>query len=409
MLVAKRKNGDNFSLIHHWNRHELEEYRRKEVFFCPDCGQALVLKLGRKRIWHFSHQKEATCSYQYERESDYHLQGKLQLYQWLQDNQVEADIEHYLPNCNQRADVVFYRENKIFAVEFQCSPLDPTMFLKRTNGYLQHGITPIWILGGNQVKRLGENLFSLNQFQSLFLQQHEKQWYLLSYCSQSRCFLFLQHLIPISTNKMIGTLTPITRNEVKLVHLFHPPTRNFRSFSQWIHQLQKFKSNYYIYPNPQQRIILNEFYVNRSHLLTLPPELGLPVPSGIFIETPPLIWQSFLYLDLFHHLLVGDTFTYSQALQSFMTRIHHKQIVSRDVPLGRHGDYTNALKEYLQLLVDCSILDNNSEKFWIKCSFSASDTIDQQREKEQKFYQMHSKNIMKQFLSHPIMKQGEDV
>lgn len=66
MFIAQRKNGEKISLAERWDRKVLDEYRRKETFYCPICNEAVTLKLGSKRIWHFSHQKEAKCLQGYE-------------------------------------------------------------------------------------------------------------------------------------------------------------------------------------------------------------------------------------------------------------------------------------------------------------------------------------------------------
>ncbi|WP_408010724.1 competence protein CoiA family protein [Pseudalkalibacillus sp. A8] len=83
MLLATSSSGQCINLAEDWKKPDLERIRTLNTFQCPVCKNNVTLKLGTKRIWHFSHLKDASCRVETEPESTYHLLGKRQLYRWL--------------------------------------------------------------------------------------------------------------------------------------------------------------------------------------------------------------------------------------------------------------------------------------------------------------------------------------
>lgn len=398
MLVANRKNGEKFSLADYHDRDVLNDFRKKEEFQCPICGELVILKLGSKRIWHFSHRKDANCPQEYERESDYHMKGKLQLYQWIKQNGLEAELESYFPSCKQRADIAFEWRHKRYALEFQCSAISSELFTKRTKGYLASGITPIWLLGGNQLKRMGANLYSFNLFQYLFLRETETGWNLPSYCSDSRNFIFLHHTLPVSSKKVIASMCAYPRSETNPSVLFTPSPVKVIPLSNWLHELQKVKNSFFVHPTLAQQIFLNELYTKQLNMLLLPPELGLPVPSAPFIETPPVVWQTYLYLDILRHLRAGEVISEKNLYNAILIRTHKKQIIPRTIPLLKQNDFFAPVEEYLALLVKITTLEKISDHrykmirpFYLPC------TVEQQTYAEKAFYRKFERIIMNQF------------
>jgi competence protein CoiA len=399
LLVAYRKNGEKFSLADYRDRDELDQYRRKEEFLCPVCGELVILKLGDKRIWHFSHRKEANCPASYERESSYHMMGKLQLYQWLIQKGIDAELESYITTCKQRADIAFEWNYKKYALEFQCSSISSELFIKRTQGYVASGITPVWILGGNQLKRMGANLYSFNHFQYLFIRRENVGWNVPVYCPDTRSFIFLQHIIPVSSKKVVASISTFQRSETNLSALFTPSPTTPMPLTKMINELQKVKTSFFIQPTATQKLFLNELYTKKLNLLLFPPEIGLPVPSAPFIETSPLVWQTYLYLDLLRHLREGEIISEQNVYNAIELRKHRRQITTRTPPLCRTGDDYEATKEYLALLVDISTLEKLSDhRYKMVRPFYLPSTVEQQITAEKRFYDKFDKLIMKQFL-----------
>jgi competence protein CoiA len=395
MLVACRENGEKISLGEQWERSDLDLWRRKEGFSCPQCGERVILKLGNKRIWHFAHQKDSVCVLEYERESEYHMAGKLQLYQWLREQDISAELEKYIPGCKQRADIAFQWREKKYAVEFQCSPIAEELLTKRTEGYLNHGLAPIWIPGGNQLKRTSANTLAMSEFQFLFLRKQGKRWIMPAYCADTRQFIFLAHIIPITSAKVIAKLNPISRLELSLPEFLETPSVRNHSFVYWVQELNKMKSYFLRYPGRMQKKFLHELYINGFNLLTLPPELGLPVPSAPFIQTPPLLWQTFLYLDHFCHAPEGKQITTYDILQSFLSRMKKQQIQIRRLPLADSGDFRHAIREYLDLLVSLSLLEKvNHRAYRMAKPFQNFKSMEDKERADSLFWDNYGRQIM---------------
>lgn len=190
MLTAKLSNEQVISLVD-YGRGELEAMRRSESFYCRSCSERVILKLGTKRIFHFAHEKGTACTEDYDRESEYHMKGKLHLYDWLREQGLAPELEYYFSEIKQRADVTFIFQKKKYAVEFQCSTISEDLFQKRTAGYRKISVIPIWILGGKNIQRTSPQKVSLSSFHYLFLREHtDPHCYLPTYCPQAKKFIF---------------------------------------------------------------------------------------------------------------------------------------------------------------------------------------------------------------------------
>ncbi|MBT2756372.1 competence protein CoiA [Mesobacillus foraminis] len=387
MLVANREDGMKISLGDCRDLQELLQWRSRETFLCPECGTQVILKLGTKRIWHFSHQSGKSCAVENERESAYHMSGKLQLYHWLKEQGISAELEKYIPGCRQRADIALEWNQERYAIEYQCSAISAELFKKRTTGYIENGYIPIWILGGNQLNRMGPELISFNHFQYLFLRKQQGRWQLPIYCPETRQFIILNDILPVSSRKILASLSLKVRHSTFLSDLITPLPKKIDSLASWILELNKLKRTCFVYPGTLQKQLLNELYANRLNLLTLPPEIGLPLASGPYIETPALVWQTFLYIDVFRHAVPGETVSYSGIFQSFTNRLKRRQIMTRDLPQSGQGNCTDALSDYLRLLEKVSFIEKAGLNYFkILRALEVPSSIDDQALKEKNFY-----------------------
>ena len=73
-------------------KEKLRRIREDQEFQCPECKEKVMMKIGTQRMEHFAHQKGSLCVESYERESEYHLAGKLQLFQWLKNQKLMSRI-----------------------------------------------------------------------------------------------------------------------------------------------------------------------------------------------------------------------------------------------------------------------------------------------------------------------------
>lgn len=117
---------------------------KKEKWFCPGCHSQVIIKSGKVNRSHFAHKTRETCDLFSENESEEHLKGKELIANNCDKYGIEYEVEAFLPELNQRPDVLI--QEKI-AIEFQCSALSLERFKERTESYLNNGYQVIWLLG----------------------------------------------------------------------------------------------------------------------------------------------------------------------------------------------------------------------------------------------------------------------
>jgi competence protein CoiA len=394
VLVANMSNGKRLSLGEKWNKSDLIGIRSREKFHCPECGEEVVMKLGSKKSWHFSHLAGGSCQYEYDRESDYHRSGKLMLYDWLKKQGIQAELESYDPLMKQKPDVAFKLQSQKYAIEFQCSVISAEIFEKRTKTYLDHGVIPIWIAAETLVKRKTKNVVSLNNFLYLFIRRHRHSWNIPAFCPISGQFINLHGAIPISARKTITNLEVKSLNQFSIQHLISPAAGKFPFMKIWLNENQKLKSQYLRSPGARQNRFLKELYRNRLSLLSLPPVFGLPVHSSPYIETPSFIWQTYLYLDVFRNFKKGDIIYYASIREAFANRVKRRDIKLRLLPAAGQRDAWYTLAEYVFLLTKLSYLDKiDSGTVQVVKEFVIANSIEEQLEADAEFFAEHQNKI----------------
>lgn len=133
---------------------QLLQWSRERQLYCPNCRSILHVRGGaeKRTQLHFAHQK-GECEWSTEPESLRHTQGKRVLAEWLQTQfpQAMVSLEERLPEPNRIADIfIRHPDNRRWAVEFQCAPLDIAEWKHRHNAYQQAGIHDLWIIGVNR-------------------------------------------------------------------------------------------------------------------------------------------------------------------------------------------------------------------------------------------------------------------
>lgn len=142
MLIAESEEGKKINLGC-LSKCEINQLR-KTVCYCPGCKEKLIIKNGSIMMPHFAHKKNSLCVSFSENESEEHLKGKKIMADNCRKYGVAYEVEAYLPELNQRPDLLI---NHQIAIEFQCSPLSIERFKERTLNYQAFGYQVIWILG----------------------------------------------------------------------------------------------------------------------------------------------------------------------------------------------------------------------------------------------------------------------
>lgn len=396
MLTAQTKDGKKFCLAYRYKKETLIDLRNKEQFFCPVCGEKVLLKLGDSKVYHFAHQKGGKCRELYENESACHLQGKLQLFQWLKDQGISAVLEYYDDRIGQRPDILFLYNNRKYALEYQCSSIPENLFQKRTENYLLHGYTPFWIFGTND---LGKSLYysSITNFQYLFLQKSKtNQFFIPIYSPHNKIFLLLTSIYPYSVKNALVKRSSLSIEKVSLSSLLEPNASLVLNASQWKLAMEKFLSNCLNYPDVRRRRLLTKIYEHRLNLFLLPPEIGLPVPRGIFIQTPPLFWQLYYYLDILWGKCPGEWISLRDLEQSFLYRVKTREIQIRRLPLTKEIKPFMAVIDYTRLLAKLGVLKPKTDKmFQLQRILKIPQTSSEKENMLTEFYQRNTKIFFK--------------
>ncbi|MEN8699071.1 competence protein CoiA [Bacillus infantis] len=357
MLTAIRKSGKYINTADFPDREMLRNLKVKEGSFqCPVCREKVMLKVGNRKIPHFAHHKELSCEASFENESEYHMKGKLDIYRWLMANNVHARLETYIKSIKQRPDVCFVYGGKKFAVEFQCSPISETLFASRTRAYKEAGFTPIWILGGKEIRRTSARKASFSEFQYSFVNRSsDTPYHLLSYCPDAQSFIFLSNICPLTTRNVLTDFSVIPLHKMKLPSLITAPCIIRFPPAGWHKEFCRLLQTYTLTPNKFKHPYYMAIYQAGLNISLLPPHIGIPVRHSPWISTPPLVWQGYLHTDCFIGLEPGGKVTENEILQSLKQRIRAGDVKVRELPLAE-GKFSLATSEYLSHLSSSGIL-----------------------------------------------------
>lgn len=349
LLVAVLKNGQSFSLLDRWTKEQLRQLRKSASFFCPACQQEVILKLGTKRMPHFAHKKEGACPFEQEAESPYHLSGKTDLFHWLKEQPLHVRLEPYFSSIQQRPDLAVVAD-RVYAMEYQCSTLSESLFLKRNACYKAEGIRPLWILGAHHLQQLTMYRYKLPRFQWLFAQQSVSppcQPMILYYCPQTKRLIRLIQLIPFSSYYTFSIPVVEKLEKLSFRELLHPPSVPLPAlfWTEWLAQKKKWRLTFTMYPSATNRAICADFYPHHVPAL-FPCEAGWPVTHGYLFETPAFIWQTYLLL----FLQSNDVYSLSSLYAWLKEKIAEQKIVLRHLPLAQAYAYTRAVYEYMDWL-----------------------------------------------------------
>jgi len=114
-------------------------------FKCPDCGDEVILKTGRRTVNHFAHVNPLACLYA-ENESEEHRRCKMEIYLALQKESHVRNVALECPLGTNRPDVSATINGVPVAIEIQISSLSLETITRRTIEYARKGIYILWLL-----------------------------------------------------------------------------------------------------------------------------------------------------------------------------------------------------------------------------------------------------------------------
>ncbi|MGY4689536.1 competence protein CoiA [Salibacterium sp. K-3] len=327
-------------------------------YYCPVCSEEVILKQGMVRRRHFAHHRFSSC--QSAAESEEHLEGKAVLYQWLERGGAAPELEVSLPMLQRRADLLFTWKGRTYALEFQCASITTAEALKRTQDYLSHGITPIWIYSSSRLRFHGSSGYSIHDFEWTGLREDAAglRTALTYFSPKNQCIYFLY---PRAASSMVVTYADIYSAGLtslavsSLVHLPNVEAGKRTWLGAW---LRKKKGWRYSRSRWQQhsdsRYVRTLFASRRSDIPFFPAEAGWPVEGSAFIDTLPHYWQSIVLLSFLDVLPLYDSFSFQTAVEQFHIAADDVLRVKQS-PLVKNQLET-ALNQYFMLLTRTSLL-----------------------------------------------------
>ncbi|WP_176694505.1 competence protein CoiA [Paraliobacillus sp. PM-2] len=357
--------------------------KSKHPFYCPCCKERVNIRIGDKRIAHFAHQRKSACAFS-QGEGEYHEQGKIDLYDWLLAQGYYVELEKYLPQIKQRPDLLLFHNNKKIAIEFQCASIPIKQLISRTAGYQKLGIIPIWVLGGNRMRRRNHQQLYLTPTEHHFIHQFKANLptYFFYYCPNSKKFAINQNSWLNGRRTAIGNLSFHPISQLKFVDLFKIANKTSEERATlWLVEKKQFRLYNSSHPSSSEKQWRQWLYLHRYHPTTLPSIIHLPVVSQWKMMIAPWNWQSRLCIDL---LLKKKRVTFYEC-QQFLTRY---MIPDYKFPLvyAKH----HPIKEYLNILLQLQYIQEIShDTFQLQMDLTSYESLDKALEQD--------KLIMKQF------------
>lgn len=383
MFTAIIENGDTICLLDLQKHKALALIRLKHSFYCPHCHEQVILKIGKIKVPHFAHKSFSQCVYS-EPESEVHLQGKRDLYNWLKNQGFEVQMEKYLPEIKQRPDLLVEKYGKVYAVEYQCSTIPIAEIRKRNSGYSSLNLIPVWILGGEPYQKklqLTSNLFQISDFQWSFAQYTSKLgMHIYSYSPKAKRFILLSHLTPVTIRKVFAQqmILPLSTLDFP-IHIQSVTSKQF-NYDFWFVEKKKWLQKKIVFAKNLHDPFLSTVYLNRHSPLLLPPEIGIPVKFMGICKTYSIIWQYYLWCDELNKLRIGDETTLSKMEQHFKKRVRDGSIKMRNFPFINVSFHKQMIYHYVKTLSNLGVLQEVKKgRFVMNKSISFPNNIEEVR------------------------------
>ncbi len=351
MFIAKRESGEKIHLLDHHDEELLHRMRKRESFFCTACGKEVLMRLGKQKKWHFAHKKVDSCLAFYEAESIYHMHGKELLYRWLKRQNFHVEIEHYLPEIQQRPDIFIERAERKIAIEYQCANLSIEQLYKRTHSYWRAGIQVVWIIGGNQLKKHSAYWMKFSSLMAFSLQSYP-QPLLIFFCSKQKSFMKCTFITPFSTSVSFSHIIYLPTETTTFEMLFSSvPFQKEILEREWKKRKDYFRKNALPIWNYNHKSLLRLLYQCKCIPANFPSEIGVPLPSSFAFQTNLFIWQAFIYMKYIGELAVGDCIPLE-----YVCSYIKKYTKRRMLPYFSQNIWKVAVTEYMTFLCYVGVL-----------------------------------------------------
>ncbi|MCP6682900.1 competence protein CoiA family protein [Bacillus nakamurai] len=347
MFSAVTAEGQLVQLAGRYSNQKAAELRQTR-WYCPVCGGELDVKLGPQKQPHFAHKKSRLCPGEPEPESEYHLEGKRQLFLWLKAQRLTANLEPYVKSAGQRPDLTAINGEESLAFEFQCANLSAESLYSRTEGLKKAGLRPFWIIGAKRLKRLSAHFFQLSAFHWQFFEVNSFSS-ILFYCPEARSFYKLHGIIPFYTGYSYAEMKIIPLHKATLPDICLAEGSRNVTLSTWKRAVSGFRRKNSRFLSKEARLIQRLFYERHQIAFSLlPSEVFVPAPAGFMFSSPVFVWQGHLYLRFMELSEKGAPIRLAD-----MVRFCRRKIFDRDIRLRfeyNEEHISLAIKQYTDFL-----------------------------------------------------------
>lgn len=163
-----------------YSKEQLKKWANKKILLCPACRKPYEYCHGKVKSPYFRHMDKTECEDRYsEPETEEHINGKKDLYEWLkrQSGVTDCVLEGWIPATKQRPDIMFRYKGEQCVLEYQCSPI-ATEYLERHELYQAAGIKDIWIAGYEKYFRVNARHKFLENHINGYYNPKDKKFYL---------------------------------------------------------------------------------------------------------------------------------------------------------------------------------------------------------------------------------------
>lgn len=389
MFIAITKSGKMISTLSH-SKMELQLQKKREAFFCPSCKEEVLLKIGSIKNPHFAHRSK--CVYTTENETEEHLMGKKVLYDWLQNQMEQVELEKFFHEISSRPDIYAEWKKRKMAIEFQCSHISKDEILKRTKKFYQIEIVPIWMVHSKHIKLNKQFHLHLNDFLSSMI--HGPHLYALD--PLNREIWIITHFLPISKLRCLATIHRYSlSSRISFSSMFQKKPLTISMFDRWIHDTILWLYRLPIKPYARKIPFLHSLYHHQIHPLQLPPIIGLPLPNMHFFETPPLEWQTYLWLFKLKNKRKGDSITKDELFHWTHSFINKNRIKLREIPNITIKNGFHMIIQYMELLGEIGYVKKKQDNYFVNKQIHAlSSRLEENVNKRKNFFHHYKGKII---------------
>jgi competence CoiA-like predicted nuclease len=372
MFRAKCSNGQDIFLNDVcWSKALLTKMRKSYTFHCLICAEEVVLKLGERKAWHFSHRQHSLCTDRhYRNESEDHKIAKLEVYRWLDSYKLEPKIEHYLEDVRQRPDVYVKVNNRKLALELQLSYLNKEQFLKRYFSYKDHDYETVWIGILRKPIQRKSFYYPLSHVDFLLIRPSPFP-HAIYYSLVTHRWIVFSNFFYVTPRKTFVRVTPIPLTvsphclffnlDVFLTETKKDQYNRLEEYiAVWKSQTIKVRTARHPTLTKAERNVLHLLQRHNMALNYFPAICNIPLLSQYICDSAPYLWQTWVVIGYINSKPLGETFSLSQLTQWFITNHHQIGLSFRLSVLHVKQHIRQLLSDYLNVLCRFNVLEKKA-------------------------------------------------